>query len=207
MIFMHIKIMKSKSAFLTLSYFLLLFIFVSCNSIQESKKIEDIKLTILDTNKGKITIKLYADKAPETVKNFLYYAENGHYEGTIFHRVIKGFMIQGGGHLPDMSPINPITPVVNESNNNLSNKKGTVAMARTNDPHSATSQFFINLATNEFLDKKNAQDNFGYCVFGEVIEGMEVVESIGEVATKNKSGQSDVPVENVIINKIQVIDQ
>ncbi len=199
--------MKSKSAFLTLSYFLLLFIFVSCNSIQESKKIEDIKLTILDTNKGKITIKLYADKAPETVKNFLYYAENGHYEGTIFHRVIKGFMIQGGGHLPDMSPINPITPVVNESNNNLSNKKGTVAMARTNDPHSATSQFFINLATNEFLDKKNAQDNFGYCVFGEVIEGMEVVESIGEVATKNKSGQSDVPVENVIINKIQVIDQ
>ena len=204
---MHIKIMKSKSAFLTLSYFLLLFIFVSCNSIQESKKIEDIKLTILDTNKGKITIKLYADKAPETVKNFLYYAENGHYEGTIFHRVIKGFMIQGGGHLPDMSPINPITPVVNESNNNLSNKKGTVAMARTNDPHSATSQFFINLATNEFLDKKNAQDNFGYCVFGEVIEGMEVVESIGEVATKNKSGQSDVPVENVIINKIQVIDQ
>ena len=199
--------MKSKSAFLTLSYFLLLFIFVSCNSIQESKKIEDIKLAILDTNKGKITIKLYADKAPETVKNFLYYAENGHYEGTIFHRVIKGFMIQGGGHLPDMSPINPITPVVNESNNNLSNKKGTVAMARTNDPHSATSQFFINLATNEFLDKKNAQDDFGYCVFGEVIEGMEVVESIGEVATKNKSGQSDVPVENVIINKIQVIDQ
>ena len=199
--------MKSKSAFLTLSYFLLLFIFVSCNSIQESKKIEDIKLAILDTNKGKITIKLYADKAPETVKNFLYYAENGHYEGTIFHRVIKGFMIQGGGHLPDMSPINPITPVVNESNNNLSNKKGTVAMARTNDPHSATSQFFINLTTNEFLDKKNAQDDFGYCVFGEVIEGMEVVESIGEVATKNKSGQSDVPVENVIINKIQVIDQ
>ena len=204
---MRIKIMKSKSAFLTLSYFLLLFIFVSCNSIQESKKIEDIKLAILDTNKGKITIKLYADKAPETVKNFLYYAENGHYEGTIFHRVIKGFMIQGGGHLPDMSPINPITPVVNESNNNLSNKKGTVAMARTNDPHSATSQFFINLTTNEFLDKKNAQDDFGYCVFGEVIEGMEVVESIGEVATKNKSGQSDVPVENVIINKIQVIDQ
>ena len=205
---MRIKIMKSKSAFLPLSYFLLLFTFVSpCYSIQELGKIEEIKLVKLETNKGNITIKLFANEAPETVKNFLYYAENGHYEGTIFHRVIKGFMIQGGGHLPDMSPINPIAPVVNESNNNLSNKKGTVAMARTNDPHSATSQFFINLVTNEFLDKKNAQDDFGYCVFGEVIEGMEIAESIGEVATNNKSGHSDVPVENVIINKIQVIDQ
>tara|TARA_Y100000590_G_scaffold59811_1_gene63604 strand:+ start:1442 stop:2056 length:615 start_codon:yes stop_codon:yes gene_type:complete len=201
------RIMKSKSLFLTLSYFLLLFSFVSCNSIQESRKNEDIKLVKLETNKGVISIKLFNDKAPETVKNFLYYAENGHYEGTIFHRVIKGFMIQGGGHLPDMSSINSIAPVVNESNNNLKNKKGTIAMARTMDPHSATSQFFINLVTNEFLDKENAQDGYGYCVFGEVIDGMEIVESIGMVDTENKSGHSDVPIENITINKIEVINQ
>ncbi len=198
--------MKSKSLFLTLSYFLLLFSFVSCNSIQESRKNEDIKLVKLETNKGVISIKLFKDKAPETVKNFLYYAKNGQYEGTIFHRVIKNFMIQGGGHLPDMSQINTISPIVNESNNNLSNKKGTIAMARTSDPNSATSQFFINLADNDFLDKKNAQDGVGYCVFGEVTEGIEIVETIGEVSTTTKAGHSDVPEENIIIKKIHLPD-
>ena len=206
MIIMFSKVMKSKSFFLTLSYFLLLFSVVSCNSIQESKKNEDIKLIKLETNKGEITLKLFTNEAPETVKNFLYYAENGHYEGTIFHRVIKGFMIQGGGHLPDMSSINSKEPVVNESNNNLKNKKGTIAMARTMEPHSATSQFFINLVTNEFLDKDNAQDGYGYCVFGEVINGMEIVESIGAVDTANKAGHSDVPIENIIINKVEVMN-
>ena len=116
-------------------------------------------------------------------------------------------MIQGGGHLPDMSQINTIEPIVNESNNNLSNKKGTIAMARTNNPHSATSQFFINLIDNDFLDKKNAQDNFGYCVFGELIDGIEIVENIGEAITGNKSGHADVPTENIIIKKIQIIDK
>ncbi len=200
------KIMKSKSVFLTLSYFLLLFFLVSCNSIQESKKIEDIKLVTLETNKGNITLQLFSDKAPETVKNFLHYAENSKYEGTIFHRVIKNFMIQGGGHLSDMSQINTISPVVNESNNNLSNKKGTIAMARTNDPDSATSQFFINLVDNDFLDKKNAQDGYGYCVFGKVIEGIKIIESIGEVSTTTKSGHSDVPEDDIIINKVKIIN-
>lgn len=200
--------MKFKPIFLASTYFLFLFSIVTpCYSIQELEEIEGVKLVKIETNKGDITLKLFSEKAPETVKNFLYYAENGHYEGTIFHRVIKNFMIQGGGHLPDMSQINTIEAIVNESNNNLSNKKGTIAMARTNNPHSATSQFFINLIDNDFLDKKNAQDNFGYCVFGEVIDGIEIVENIGEAVTGNKSGHADVPTENIIIKKIQIIDK
>ena len=200
--------MKFKPIFLASTYFLFLFSIVTrCYSIQELGEIEGVKLVKIETSKGDITLKLFSEKAPETVKNFLYYAENGHYEGTIFHRVIKNFMIQGGGHLPDMSQINTIEPIVNESNNNLSNKKGTIAMARTNNPHSATSQFFINLIDNDFLDKKNAQDNFGYCVFGEVIDGIEIVENIGEAITGNKSGHADVPTENIIIKKIQIIDK
>ena len=200
--------MKLKSILSASVYFLLLFSVVTpCYSIQELERIEGIKFIKIETNKGDITVQLFTEKAPETVKNFLYYAKNGHYEGTIFHRVIKNFMIQGGGHLSDMSQINTIKPIVNESNNNLSNKKGTLAMARTNNPHSATSQFFINLVDNHFLDKKNAQDDFGYCVFGKVTEGIEVLEKIGEVATSNKAGHSDVPVENIIINKIQFLDE
>jgi len=199
--------MKLKSLFARSICFLLLFsITTSCDNIQEITKIEEIKLIKIETTKGDIMINLYNNKAPETVKNFLYYAENGLFDGTIFHRVIKNFMIQGGGHLADMSQINTIDPVVNESNNNLSNKKGTISMARTNDPHSATSQFFINLIDNEFLDKKNAQDNYGYCVFGEVVEGIDVVENIGKTTTTSKSGHSDVPVDNIIIKKVQILD-
>ena len=141
------------------------------DSIQKINHGEETKLIKLTTTKGNIVIKLFADKAPETVKNFLNYTENGNYNGTIFHRVIENFMIQGGGLLPDMSEFASNAPVVNESNNDLSNKKGTIAMARTSDPHSATSQFFINLKDNDFLDKKNAPDGYGYCVFGEVVEG------------------------------------
>lgn len=177
------------------------------DSIHEIKNTEASKLIKLKTSEGDITISLFTDKAPETVKNFIYYAKNGSYKGTIFHRVISNFMIQGGGHLPDMSQISAIDPIVNESSNNLGNKKGTVAMARTSDPHSATSQFFINLIDNNFLDKNNAPDNFGYCVFGEVVEGMEVVERIGTTDTGTKLGFSDVPLKNIIIEDVEIIEE
>ena len=176
------------------------------DSIVKNNNNEDIKLIKLTTNKGNIVIKLFEDKAPETVKNFINYTNNESYNGTIFHRVIKNFMIQGGGMLPDMSQINSNAPVVNEANNNLSNKKGTIAMARTSDPHSATSQFFINLKDNEFLDKNNAPDGWGYCVFGEVTEGIDVVENIGTVTTGNKAGHGDVPIEPIVIEKVEVLD-
>jgi peptidyl-prolyl cis-trans isomerase B (cyclophilin B) len=176
------------------------------DSIHEIKNTEDTKLIKLHTTKGYIVIKLFIDKAPETVKNFLHYTKNGNYNGTIFHRVIPNFMIQGGGLMPGMKEINTISPVVNESNNDISNKKGTVAMARTSDPHSATSQFFINLKDNDFLDKANAPDNFGYCVFGEVVEGIEIVESIGTVNTGNNAGYSDVPLIDITIETVEVIE-
>ena len=168
---------------------------------------EDIKLIKLNTNQGSITIKLFESEAPETVKNFINYTSNGSYNGTIFHRVIENFMIQGGGMLPDMTQINSNAPVVNEANNNLSNKKGTIAMARTSDPHSATSQFFINLKDNDFLDKKNAPDGWGYCVFGEVIEGIDVVEKIGTVATGNQAGHGDVPIETIVIESVEILTE
>ena len=167
---------------------------------------EDIKLIKLNTNQGSITIKLFESEAPETVKNFINYTTDGSYNGTIFHRVIENFMIQGGGMLPDMTQINSNAPVVNEANNNLSNKKGTIAMARTSDPHSATSQFFINLKDNDFLDKKNAPDGWGYCVFGEVVAGQDVVDKIEKVETINLGGHADVPGEAVIINKAFIKD-
>ncbi|MBS56076.1 MAG: peptidylprolyl isomerase [Pseudomonadota bacterium] len=159
------------------------------------------------TTQGEIELKLFDDKAPETTKNFILYAEAGKYNGTIFHRVIKDFMIQGGGHLPDLSEIATESPVVNESNNGLSNKKGTIAMARTSDPHSATSQFFINLKDNDFLDKKNAPDNYGYCVFGEVTNGIDVVEKIGESQTGRNGMYDDVPMETVLIEKVEIIKE
>ena len=179
--------------------------FSYASSTQKINNTEDITLIRLTTNKGNITIKLFNDEAPETVKNFLNYADNGNYDGTIFHRVISNFMIQGGGLLPDMSQINSNVPVVNESNNNISNKKGTLAMARTSDPHSATSQFFINLKDNDFLDKKNAPDNYGYCVFGEVVDGIDIVDEIGMTNTGNKAGHQDVPLEAIIIEKVETI--
>ena len=177
------------------------------DSIQKINHGEETKLIKLTTTKGNIVIKLFADKAPETVKNFLNYTGNGNYNGTIFHRVIENFMIQGGGLLPDMSEFASNAPVVNESNNDLSNKKGTIAMARTSDPHSATSQFFINLKDNDFLDKKNAPDGYGYCVFGEVVEGIEIVEEIGTVSTGNKNGHSDVPQDTITIETVEIIKE
>ena len=188
--------------------FLLVFITTSSHSdiIHDNNTSKETKLIKLSTNMGDITLELYADKAPETVANFLKYTKEGKLNGTIFHRVIPNFMIQGGGHLPDMKRQATFDPIINESNNNISNKKGTIAMARTSSPNSATSQFFINLRDNEFLDRANAADGYGYCVFGQVTEGIEIVEQIGVVATGNNAGHSDVPIENVVINSVEVIE-
>ncbi|WP_303783356.1 peptidylprolyl isomerase [Azovibrio restrictus] len=160
----------------------------------------------LQTNLGTITLKLDAEKAPVTVKNFLQYVAEGHYDNTIFHRVINGFMIQGGGFEPGMKQKETRAAIENEAANGLKNKRGTIAMARTNDPHSATAQFFINVTDNDFLDFKAPSGNgWGYCVFGEVVEGMDVVDKIKSVKTGNKGFHQDVPVEDVIIEKAEAI--
>lgn len=158
------------------------------------------------TNLGTFTLQLNAEKAPKTVENFLSYVTSGHYDNTIFHRVIKNFMIQGGGFEPDMTQKPTQAPVENEAANGLKNKRGTVAMARTNDPHSATAQFFINLVDNDFLDfKAPSGQGWGYCVFGEVVDGLDVVDAIKAVRTGNKGFHQDVPVETVIIEKAEVV--
>jgi len=162
-----------------------------------------IKLT---TNHGDITLELNAEKAPKTVANFISYVEAGHYNGTIFHRVIKNFMIQGGGMEPGMGQKDCQAPIENEAANGLKNKRGTVAMARTGDPHSATAQFFINTVDNDFLDFKSPSgQGWGYCVFGEVVEGLDVVDKIRAVATGNKGFHQDVPKEDVIIEKAEIV--
>ncbi|MBK1719331.1 peptidylprolyl isomerase [Thiocystis violacea] len=160
-----------------------------------------IKLT---TNHGDILIELDAEKAPATCANFEQYVRDGHYDGTLFHRVIKGFMIQGGGMNPDFSQKPTRAAIENEAKNGLKNQIGTLAMARTNAPHSATSQFFINVSNNDFLDYPG-QDGWGYCVFGRVVEGMETVEAIKGVKTGNRSGHQDVPMEDVVIEKAEIL--
>ena len=162
-----------------------------------------VKLT---TNHGDIVIELDAEKAPETVKNFLAYVEAGHYDNTIFHRVINGFMIQGGGFEPGMKQKATQAPIKNEANNCLKNDIGTIAMARTQDPHSATAQFFINVGDNDFLNFKaeNIQ-GWGYCVFGKVSAGMDVVEKIKGVKTGNAGFHQDVPKEDVVIQRAEVV--
>lgn len=159
----------------------------------------------LETTKGKIVLQLDAEKAPVTVSNFLDYVKSGHYDGTVFHRVIQGFMIQGGGFNADMRQKPVKDPIKNEADNGLKNKRGTIAMARTPNPHSATAQFFINTIDNSFLDHKAKDMNgWGYAVFGKVIEGMDVVDSIASVRTGTKGGHQDVPVEPVVILKVTV---
>jgi peptidyl-prolyl cis-trans isomerase B (cyclophilin B) len=159
----------------------------------------------LDTTHGNIVIELNEEKAPETVKNFLSYVNDGFYDGTIFHRVIPNFMIQGGGFLPGMTQKNTEEPVKNEADNGLPNDRGTIAMARTPDPHSATAQFFINHKDNAFLNySAPTAQGWGYCVFGKVTDGMDTVDAIAAVGTGNKSGHADVPVEDVVINKATV---
>jgi len=161
----------------------------------------------IHTNLGDIKVKLDAEKAPNTVENFLEYVNSGHYEGTVFHRVIENFMIQGGGFDADMNQKEVNKPIKCESQNGLSNKVGTIAMARTSDPHSATAQFFINTKDNDFLDfTAETMQGWGYCVFGEVVEGMAVVNQIKMVETGFSAGMQDVPVETVVINNITVED-
>lgn len=156
----------------------------------------------LQTNFGDITLELNAEKAPITVANFLKYVDNGFYDNTIFHRVINGFMIQGGGFDTDMNQKPTDAEIKNEADNFLDNKKYTIAMARTSAPHSASSQFFINVADNDFLNfTAPTGSGWGYCVFGKVVEGMDVVDKIKQVATTRRRGHQDVPVENVVIEK------
>lgn len=155
---------------------------------------------VIKTSEGDITLQLFVDKAPITVKNFLAYVDSGFYNGTIFHRVIPNFMIQGGGFMPDMKEKSTNEPIVNESKNRLHNTRGTIAMARTNDPDSATSQFFINQRSNLNLDWTPGQ--VGYTVFGEVVEGMDVVDFIATAETGRVGTMSDVPREAIVINEI-----
>lgn len=162
-------------------------------------------MVVMHTNHGIIKLQLDTEKAPVTSENFLQYVRDGHYDGTIFHRVISNFMIQGGGFAPGMKEKATRAPIENEAKNGLGNVAGSIAMARTPNPHSATAQFFINLKDNGFLDYPG-QDGWGYCVFGKVVEGMEVVNAIREVATGSSQGHQDVPVEDVVIEKAEIVD-
>ncbi|MFA7241971.1 MAG: peptidylprolyl isomerase [Sulfuricellaceae bacterium] len=159
----------------------------------------------LHTNFGSITLDLDAEKAPITVANFLKYVESGFYENTLFHRVIDGFMIQGGGFMPDMIQKETLAQIQNEAANGLKNEAYTIAMARTPNPHSASSQFFINIANNSFLNyTASTPQGFGYCVFGKVVNGKDIVDRIKKVKTGSKAGHQDVPVEDVIIEKAEI---
>lgn len=162
-------------------------------------------MIVLHTTAGDIELELDFDKAPETAANFQQYAEEGHYDGTIFHRVIDNFMIQGGGFEPGMKQKKTRAPIRNEADNGLSNDKGTVAMARTMDPHSASAQFFINVNDNHFLNHTaKTPQGWGYAVFGKVVGGMDVVEKIKNVETGSKAGHQDVPKEDVVIESVTV---
>lgn len=161
----------------------------------------------MQTNYGTIILELFEDKAPKTAANFLAYARDGFYDGTIFHRVISNFMIQGGGFTPGMSQKVGRPPIENEAKNGVRNARGTLAMARTSDPHSASSQFFINLVDNDFLNHTApTPSGWGYCVFGKVVDGMQVVDKIAGMPTGSKLGFKDVPLTDVLIEKVQIVD-
>ena len=161
-----------------------------------------------ETSKGNIVIELNAEKAPKTVENFITYVKSGHYDGTIFHRVIPSFMIQGGGFDVDMKQKSTNATIQNEANNGLKNVKGSISMARTSAPHSASSQFFINVTDNGMLDfTSESPQGWGYAVFGQVTEGLDVVLTIEEVATGNRGGHQDVPLEPVVIEKATLLEQ
>ncbi|RTZ65241.1 MAG: peptidyl-prolyl cis-trans isomerase [Aquificaceae bacterium] len=204
---------------LFLSFFML---FTGCNAQEGATKASTTKeiktktsgekmsanpIIKMETNKGNITIELYADKAPLSTENMVNYVKDAFYDGLIFHRVIPGFMIQGGGMNPDMSEKANKAPIKNEADNGLKNDRGTLAMARTNVPDSATSQFFINLKDNDFLNHTSkTPQGWGYAVFGKVTEGMDVVDEIAAVKTGNHGGHGDVPLEPVIIKKMTVVE-
>lgn len=161
---------------------------------------------VLHTNYGDITLQLETDKAPETCANFVQYVKDGFFNGTIFHRVIDNFMVQGGGFDEQMNQKKTRDTIKNEAANGLKNDAGTVAMARTSDPHSATAQFFINIADNHFLNKERAQDGWGYAVFGKVVDGMETVEKIRKVPTGNNGFHQDVPRDSVLIETAELLE-
>lgn len=161
----------------------------------------------IETSKGTMVLELYPDKAPQTVENFLAYVEDGFYDGTIFHRVIPGFMIQGGGFTADMAQKDTRAQINNEANNGLKNERGTIAMARTPNPHSATAQFFINVVNNDFLNfQSETQQGWGYCVFGKITQGLDVADAIVKVKTGRSGMHQDVPVEPVVITKMTVVE-
>ena len=161
-------------------------------------------MIVLHTSHGAITLELDAENAPKTVENFVQYVRDGHYDNTVFHRVIPGFMIQGGGMEPGMKQKRTRAQIANEAGNGLKNKRYTVAMARTNEPHSATAQFFINIADNDFLDHKGpSPQGWGYCVFGKVTAGQDVVDRIAAVATSDSGFHQNVPTEDVVIQRAE----
>ena len=163
-------------------------------------------MILLETTLGNITLELFETDAPLTTANFKQYVEDDFYDGTIFHRVIDGFMIQGGGFEPGMIQKDTRDPIANEASNGLANNRGTIAMARTMDPHSATAQFFINVTDNDFLNfRSETPDGFGYCVFGRVYDGMDVIDAIKAVETTHRAGHSDVPRDDLIINTASVV--
>lgn len=199
-----------RSSFKT--FFLLLCFFgMACSQAQTSNQLsnqQDNPMVIISTNYGDITLELDSEKAPNTVANFLSYVNDGHYDGTIFHRVISNFMIQGGGFEPGMQQKDVKEPIQNEANNGLNNDHYTVAMARTGDPHSATAQFFINVKDNDFLNySSETTQGWGYAVFGKVAAGREVVEEIKAVETGQRGPFGDVPVEDIVINSIKLTSE
>ncbi|MCC4116731.1 peptidyl-prolyl cis-trans isomerase [Aromatoleum toluclasticum] len=177
-----------------------LFLFLCCAIAQAANPVIEMR-----TSQGIIMLELFADKAPKSVENFLEYAKSGHYNGTIFHRVIDGFMIQGGGFDGSLNQKPTRAPIENEAKNGLRNETGTLAMARTSAPHSATAQFFINLADNNFLDYPS-RDGWGYTVFGKVTSGLDVVQKIGKTRTGVVRGMPDVPAEPMIIESVRLIE-
>jgi len=179
---------------------LLTFVFVAMVALPAGAQAQRVTVT---TSLGKIVLELDAAKAPKSVENFLSYVDSGFYDGTIFHRVIPNFMIQGGGFTKDMQRKTTREAVINEAKNGLKNERGTVAMARLPQPHTATSQFFINSKSNDFLNQPASETEWGYAVFGRVVEGMEVVDAISAVKTATRSGNENVPVETVVIESVK----
>lgn len=202
---MKTTIKKNQSfAILTVYLLTLALMMWSFNAHAADKKEIKNPEILITTTMGKIKLKLNSEKAPITTENFVKYVEKKHYDGTIFHRVIPGFMIQGGGHLPDMKEKDTLAPIKNEAKNGLSNMRGTIAMARTNEIDSATAQFFINVVDNQKLDYRD-DNRYGYAVFGEVVEGMDVVDKIKNVKTTTKGEHADVPVETVLIKTARLV--